>query len=797
MNGSSGYDPSVYPGGTWIQMTPSNALNVCYYGTVNTNLSVWKISNPLFETVPVFAAQLCIAMFMIRLFFYIFNFIRQPRFFAEIITACLVGPVFTRSAFFIGYIHKWNSHEVLETMANLGLVYYMFLVGLEIDLNMVRRVGKKALCNAVAGILFSMTMGAGLYFLFTHDISIFPSANPLGGLFWGVALTVTSFPDLAQVLSDINLISTDLGQIALSSAFVNDLASWTILIITMTMLTGYNKLSILPTVGFVMLCWFVVRPILSKIKTSLNKSSGRDFQVNIILAGVLICGLITDACGSHSVTGAFVFGIVIQNMELERRFIEQVNDFVIGIMLPAFYLVAGGKIDIAFMMSQTNVVMLLVIIVLACSAKVLSSFLVCKAFGISARDGIALGVLMNTKGLLALIVIGVGRDVQALDNVTYPAIVIVFVVMTAFGKPFPYWASKSSKHLKQYKHRTIETSKEDSEFRVIMCVHESRHLSGLSTLLKLSNSTKLSPISTIVLHLVELTGRSSAMLIVHDTYKSSYLNQPIFERVLSDHIRSHSFGSNTGSRESHPISIQPVTIVSPYAAMHREICSVAQDEHVTIILVPFHKEGGGNEEQENSSIRIVNQNLLAKAPCSVGIFVDRGLHLNIRDKGIDLGKPLINVVMLFTGGPDDREALAYAWRMAGSSDVLLTVLRFQSGEEAKSIMEEAEGSGNDKQIDEKYVNEFRFKSMCNDRVTYLEKVVNNGDDIMRTIKEMFDYCDLYMLGRGQGVESPFTLGLSEWSDCKDLGVLGEALSTSEFARNASILVIQQHYVADS
>lgn len=103
------------------------------------------------------------------------------------------------------------------------------------------------------------------------------------------------------------------------------------------------------------------------------------------------------------------------------------------------------------MMSQTNVVILVVIVVLACSAKVWSPFLVCKAFGISARNAIPLGVLMNTEGLLALIVIGIGRDVQALDNVTYPAMVIVFVVMTSLVKPFPYWASQSSKHLKKYK----------------------------------------------------------------------------------------------------------------------------------------------------------------------------------------------------------------------------------------------------------------------------------------------------------------------------------------------------------
>jgi Kef-type K+ transport system membrane component KefB len=97
---------------------------------------------------------------------------------------------------------------------------------------------------------------------------------------------------------------------------------------------------------------------------------------------------------------------------LETRILEQVKNFVAGILLPSYVMVVGGKIDILFLMSKTSVVTLLVIVVLAFSVKVLSSFLVCKAFGISARDGIALGILMNTKGLLALVVINIGVDVQ-------------------------------------------------------------------------------------------------------------------------------------------------------------------------------------------------------------------------------------------------------------------------------------------------------------------------------------------------------------------------------------------------
>ena len=137
----------------------------------------------------------------------------------------------------------------------------------------------------------------------------------------------------------------------------------------------------------------------------------------------------------------------------------------------------------------------------------------------------------------------------------------------------------------------------------------------------------------------------------------------------------------------------------------------------------------------------VNQNLLTKAPCSVGVIVDRGLKSEILDKG-NLGTQQFNVTMLFTGGPDNREALAYAWRMAGSYVVRLTVLHFRLGEKVKSITEEVKESENDEQLDDKYVNEFRFKAMCNDRATYIEKVANNGEDIIRATKEMFDYHDL-------------------------------------------------------
>lgn len=206
--------------------------------------------------------------------------------------------------------------------------------------------------------------------------------------------------------------------------------------------------------------------------------------------------------------------------------------------------------------------------------------------------------------------------------------VIVAVVMTAIITPIVTTIYKPARRFVPYNRRSIQRSKPDAELRVLVCIHTPRNVPTIINLLEASHPTKKSPICIYILHLVELTGRASAMLIVHSTRKSG---RPALNRTQaqSDHIINafENFEQHVAC-----VSVQPLTAISPYSTMHEDICSVAEDKRVALIIIPFHKQQtvDGGMEATNPAFRTINQNALANAPCSVGILVDRGLNGSTR-----------------------------------------------------------------------------------------------------------------------------------------------------------------------
>lgn len=240
--------------------------------------------------------------------------------------------------------------------------------------------------------------------------------------------------------------------------------------------------------------------------------------------------------------------------------------------------------------------------------------------------------------------------------------------------------------------------------------------------------------------------------------------------------------------------------------MHEDIINVAQDKRVAFIIVPFHKQKtvDGGMKALDTSFRTVNLNVLDKAPCSVGILVDRGLT------SFNYSAPVQNshrVAVLFFGGPDDREALSYGWRMSKHPGVNLTVMRFVHGEEVvrqhnggnvphpdepRVLTVETDKDSSQKKLDEQLMHWFRTNHGDDDSVLYIEKMVNSGEQTVATIRGMNDVHDLFIVGRGRAMTSLCTVGLTYWSECPELGAIGDLLASSDFTTTASVLVVQQY-----
>ncbi|XP_015891153.3 cation/H(+) antiporter 15 [Ziziphus jujuba] len=717
----------------------------------------------------------------------------------------ILGPsVLGRNHHFANTIFPLRSVMVLETMANVGLLYFLFLVGVEMDISVIRRTGKKSLLIAVAGMILPFIIGASFSFLLHQNGSDMSQGTFI--LFLGVSLSVTSFPVLARILAELKLINTEIGKVAMSSALVNDMCAWVLLALAIALAENQSTSLaslwvILSSMGFVVFCIFIVRPSIHwMIRKTPEGETFSEFSICLVLTGVMVSGFITDAIGTHSVFGAFVFGLVIPNGPLGVTLIEKLEDFVSGLLLPLFFAISGLKTNIAAIDSAGTWGYLMLVIFLSCTGKVVGTLLVCLYYQMPAREGVTLGLLMNTKGLVEMIVLNVGKDQKVLNDESFAIMVIVAVVMTGIITPIVTTIYRPARRSIPYKRRTIERSKPDSEFRVLVCIHTPRNVPTIINLLEASHPTKRSPICVYVLHLVELTGRASAMLIVHNTRKSG---RPALNRTQaqSDHIINafENYEQHAGC-----VSVQPLTAISPYSTMHEDICNLAEDKRVAFIIIPFHKQQtvDGGMEAMNPAFRMVNQNVLANSPCSVGILVDRGLNGSTR---LAANQITHHIAVLFFGGPDDREALSYAWRMSSHPGISLTVMRFVPGDDAGESAAQSHVDLDDrgaltvetddafeKKLDEDLIKEFRMKNVTDESIVFTEKVVNNGEETVAAIRSMDSIHDLFIVGRGQGMISPLTAGLTDWSECPELGAIGDLLASSDFAATVSVLVVQQY-----
>lgn len=328
-----------------------------------------------------------------------------------------------------------------------------------------------------------------------------------------------------------------------------------------------------------------------------------------------------------------------------------------------------------------------------------------------------------------------------------------------------------------YKRRTVQHTKPNAELRILACVYQQENVNSILSLLESSHPAPDSPICIYVLHLSQLAGRAAAVLAPYTRSKSSSL---ITE---TDHI-VNAFNYFAQQNVQGCVTVLPYTSMSPYDTMHDDICSLALEKKVAMVLVPFHKQVAidGTIESINPAIQNINVNVLHYCPCSVGILVFQG-----GPTGTTLSAPdqaFRRVAVYFIGGADDREALAYGIRMAEDPSIGLTVVRFLPPKEMR------EGLKEDK-LDNAMMEEFRVARVDGTRVVYREETVMDGEGTVGVIRAMSSHFSLLIVGRREGKQSKLTEGLSVWNEYPELGVVGDLLASTDFGERVATMVVQQ------
>ncbi|CAL9097281.1 unnamed protein product [Musa acuminata var. zebrina] len=789
---------------------------------------VWQGDNPLHFAFPLLIVQTTIVLLVSRSLSFLLKPLRQPKVIAEIIGGVLLGPsALGRNKTYLHNVFPAWSEPILETVASIGLLFFLFLVGLELDLHSIRSSGRRAFSIAAAGISLPFACGVGVAFVLRHVVSGADEAGYGAFLvFMGVALSITAFPVLARILAELRLLNTQLGETAMAAAAFNDLAAWILLALAVAISGSSGSGShrspmvsiwvLLTGLVFVSIQMVVVRPAMAWAARRTESGGGEsEVWVALTLAGVLVSGFFTDFIGIHSIFGAFIFGLTVpKEGDFARRLTERIEDFVSVLLLPLYFASSGLKTNVASIKDATSWGILALVICTACVGKIVGTFVAAMACRMEAREAITLGVLMNTKGLVELIVLNIGRERKVLNDEVFAIMVLMALFTTFITTPSVmaiYKPARAGRYTHEHRklHRSASSSVPDpKELRVLACVHGPRDAPSLSSLLDTIRGadTNRCPLKLYVLNLVELTDRPSSIVMARRSGLPFRLPREARDPVA---LAFDAYG------QLGRVHVRSTTTVSSMAAMHEDVRDVAEQKRVSLLIVPFHKHQhrrDGAVENAGPGRRAVNQRVMREAPCSVAVLVDRGFSGGRQVGSAEVAR---EICVVFFGGPDDREALALAGRMAQHPGVRVTAVRFvpekNGGVERPSVslrpspLKNADESytfstavmdrQREKEMDEAAVAAFRKKTEGG-TARYEKRPAGNVIEAVLKIGKSGEF-ELVVVGKGRFPTTMVAEIAEQPAEHPELGPVGDMLASSSHGIASSVLVIQQHDMVHS
>jgi Kef-type K+ transport system membrane component KefB len=367
-----------------------------------------------------------------------FTYLGQPPVIGEVVAGILLGPSLLGPEV-SSFILPPAVAPSLRVAAQLGLVLYMFIVGLELNANHLMGRLHSTVAISHTSILVPFLLGGVLSLpLYTHlssnDVPFTSFA-----LFMGVAMSITAFPVLARILTDFRLAHTELGVIALGCAAIDDVTAWCLL----AFVSGVAKSQvsqglwvIAGTVGYIILMFFVIRPILKRASLRWETESQTRGVSTILIVGLLLSAMVSEAIGIHAAFGAFLFGAVIPyDSAVARAFIKQFEAVITVLFLPAFFALTGMRTQVNLVSGLDQWLICGLIIMVATIGKFGGSLVAARLTGLGWREAAALGTLMNTRGLMELIVLNIGLDLQVISPTLFAMMVLMALATTMATSP--------------------------------------------------------------------------------------------------------------------------------------------------------------------------------------------------------------------------------------------------------------------------------------------------------------------------------------------------------------------------
>ncbi|EMM76710.1 cation:proton antiporter [Leptospira santarosai] len=387
--------------------------------------------------------QLIVIMFSARFFSKLATVLGQPSVIGEILAGILLGPSLLGLAFPEGFqlLFPKESLSTLQILSQLGLLLFMFVIGMELDLQILKNQAESAVVISHSSIMFPFLLGAGLaYFIY---VPLAPEGVDFIAfcLFMGIGMSITAFPVLARIILEKGLTKTALGSLALTAAAADDVTAWCVLAIVVTIVNAGSFssgiLMIVMSLTYMFVMWKGILPLMKRAgnvyttKESMTKSITAFFFLFIFLSA-----WITEAIGIHALFGAFLAGVVMPDKkELRDNLVEKIEDFSLTVLLPLFFAFTGLRTKFGLLSSSGLWPIFFLILFVAVLGKLGGSSIASRMSGKNWKDSLSIGILMNTRGLMELIVLNIGYDLGVLSEEIFSMMVLMALATTIMTGP--------------------------------------------------------------------------------------------------------------------------------------------------------------------------------------------------------------------------------------------------------------------------------------------------------------------------------------------------------------------------
>ncbi|HEY8936641.1 MAG TPA: cation:proton antiporter [Cyclobacteriaceae bacterium] len=583
--------------------------------------------------------QISTIILVARIFGMLANKIGQPTVVGEIIAGIVLGPsllglVFPDVSLFL---FPQASLGNLQLLSQIGLILFMFIIGMELDLKILKNKADAAVVVSHASIIFPYFLGMGLAYM------LFEQFAPKGisflefSLFMGIAMSITAFPVLARIIQERGLTKTSLGAMAITCAAADDITAWCILAAVVAIVKAGTFLSALYTivlaVGYVLIMIYAVQPFLKKLgdvyvaKEMMNKKIVGGMFLLLLLSSYL-----TEIIGIHALFGAFLAGVIMpQNLNFKKILTEKIEDISIVLLLPLFFVFTGLRTQIGLLNEGHLWLICLLIVFVAVLGKFGGSAIAARVVGQSWKESLSIGVLMNTRGLMELIVLNIGYDLGILSPEIFAMLVIMALSTTFLTGPLLDLINRLFK-TRSYGEEIL--SKIKTSFHILISFGPPKM--G-STLLRLGDQLTLKKNSQIDVTALHIT--------------------PSSEVKPQDALLYEKEGFQPIQATAQLLDLKLQTIYKTSEEVEKEITDVANGRNYDLVLV------GAAKSLFNDKITGGKLNkLLEESTNNVAVLVDRGFVMaeNV-------------LVLLHTDR--DLSLLQYAERFVASNKARVTVMK--------------------------------------------------------------------------------------------------------------------------